>query len=100
MADKEAFLIIVSVDEPAGNAIGAARLNLAGLGFEYVHPVDLHLHLIAVRDDLDVGFTEHHEQVPGAGVLQIIRHVQVGVHPGPEYLQRPQLVQVGTLGRE
>lgn len=71
MADEEGLLVVVGVDEPAGDAVGAATLDLAGLGLEHVHTVDLHLHLIALGDDLDIRLPEHHEQVSSAGVLQV-----------------------------
>ena len=36
MADEEAFLVVVGVDEPAGDAVGAVAAHLAGIGMEHV----------------------------------------------------------------
>ena len=53
---------------------------------EDVDTVDPDLELLAVatvsldREDVDVRLSEDDEQVPLAGVLQIARHVEVGVH--------------------
>ena len=34
MADEEAFFVVVGVDEPAGDAVGAVAANFAGSGME------------------------------------------------------------------
>ena len=86
VADEEALLVVVGVDEPAGDAVGAVAADFAGVGVENVDAVDLYLDLARLgtvvldRDDLDVGFAEDHEQVALAGVLEVSGHVQVGVH--------------------
>ena len=41
MADEEALLVVVRVDEPAGDAFGAIAPHLAGVGVEDIHAVDL-----------------------------------------------------------
>ena len=48
MADEEALLVVVGVDEPAGDAVGAVAANLAGVGVEDVDTVDPDLELLAV----------------------------------------------------
>ena len=45
VADEEALLVVVGVDEPAGDALGAVAAHLAGVGVEDVDAVDLHLDL-------------------------------------------------------
>ena len=40
MADEEAFLVIVCVDEPAGDAVGAVAADFAGVGMKYIYPMD------------------------------------------------------------
>ena len=40
MADEEALLVVVGIDEPAGDAVDVARHDLAGLGFEDVDAAD------------------------------------------------------------
>ena len=48
MADEEALLVVVGVDEPAGDAVGAVAADLAGVGMEDIDAVDLDADL-AVR---------------------------------------------------
>jgi hypothetical protein len=48
-------------------------------------PPDLDGHVVAVDPEVDVGFTEHREQVAGAGLLELLAHKQVGVHPDQEH---------------
>ena len=84
VADEEALLVVVGIDEPAGDAVGAVAADFAGVGMEHVHAVELDLARLGAvvldRDDLDDGLAEDHEQVALAGVLQVAGHVQVGVH--------------------
>ncbi len=40
VADKEALFVVVGVDEPAGNAVGAVAADFAGLGMEHVHTMN------------------------------------------------------------
>ena len=85
MADEEAFFVVVGVDEPAGDAFGAVGADFAGVGVEYVHAVDLDLYFFTIGiEDVDVGFAEDDEEVAGAGVGQVVGHVEVGVHAGLE----------------
>ena len=88
MADEEALFVVVGVDEPAGDAVGAVADDFAGVGFEDVDSVDFDLDPIAELavdlDDVDVGFAKDHKQVASAGVLEIVGHVEIGVHAGFE----------------
>ena len=40
VAHEEAFLVVVGIDEPAGDAIGVVAADFAGVGVEDVHAVD------------------------------------------------------------
>ena len=40
MTDEETLFVVVGVDEPAGDAVGAVADDFAGLGFENIDPVD------------------------------------------------------------
>ena len=100
MADEEDFFVVVRVDEPSGDAVGVAAFDFAGLRFEDVDSVDLHLHLIRLAFDgqqVDVRFAEDHEQIAFAGVLQVFGHVQVGVHAGFEHRDAAQSVELGRV---
>ena len=101
MADEEALLVVVGVDEPGGDALGVAGADVAGVGVEHVDAVDLERDgVVALVEDVDVGLAEHDEQVALAGVLQLVGHVQVGVHLGLEDRQRPELGQLRGVGVE
>ena len=40
VADEKAFLVVVGVNEPAGDAVGPVRAYLSGLRMEHVYAVD------------------------------------------------------------
>ena len=48
VADEEALLVVVGVDEPAGDAVGAVAADFAGVGMEHVHTIDLDLDLVGL----------------------------------------------------
>ena len=81
VADEEALLVVVGVDEPAGDAVGAVAPHLAGVGVEDVHAVNPHADgVAAVLQDVDIGLAEDDEEVALAGVLEVAGHVEIGVH--------------------
>ncbi len=43
VADEEAFLVVVGIDEPAGDAVGAVAADFAGVGVEYIDAVNSYL---------------------------------------------------------
>src|SRR5580704_17822266 len=45
VADEEALLVIVGVDEPAGDSFRPVTADVAGAGVEHVHTVDFDLYL-------------------------------------------------------
>ncbi len=56
VADEERFLVVVRVDEPAGDAVGAGVDDFAGLGLEDVDAVDLDAEaVVGVVQQGDVG---------------------------------------------
>ena len=85
---KKLSLVVVGVDEPASDALGAVAPDLARVRVEDVDAVDLDLELLGSfpvapdREDVDVGLPEDDEEIPLAGVLEVVGHVQIGVHPG------------------
>ena len=49
VADEEALFVVVGIDEPAGDAVGAVAADFAGVRVEDVHAVDLHPDLGRLR---------------------------------------------------
>ena len=87
--------------EPAGDAVGAIGVDFASLGVEYVYTVHLNLNLIVHSvEDFDVRLAKNYEQVAFASVLQIVGHVQVGVHAGLEDRNSPKFVEFRRMGVE
>jgi hypothetical protein len=41
VADEDCFFVVIGVDEPTGNAVGAVASNFTRVGVEYINPVDL-----------------------------------------------------------
>ena len=99
MADEEALHVVVGVDEPAGDALGTVAAHFAGVGVEDVHTVDFYLeHAVAGVQDVDVRLAEDDEKVALAGVLQIVGHVQVGVHARLQHRNAAEFGEVGGMG--
>ena len=98
MADEEALFVVVGVDEPAGDPIGTVAADFAGVGVEHVHAVDLDADLSGLRrQDVDVRLAEDDEEIALAGVLQVVGHVQVGVHARLEHGDAAKLVELGGV---
>ena len=104
VTDEETLLVIVGVDEPAGDALGAVAADLAGVRVENVHAVYLDLELLGMdaanfnRDDVDVRLAEDDEEVSLAGVLEVVRHVEVGVHARLEHRDAPEFIELRSVG--
>jgi hypothetical protein len=65
VADEEALAVVIRVDEPAGNALGAVAANFASLGVEDIHTIDLHPNFpIFFWKDCDIRLAEDDEEVP------------------------------------
>ncbi len=99
MAHEEALLVVVGIDEPAGDAVSAVTADLASVGVEHVDAFDFYLYLTVIRiEDVDVGFAEDDEEVAFAGVFEVAGHVEVGVHARLEDRDPSQLVEVCGVG--
>lgn len=99
MADEEAFLVVVGVDEPAGDAVDTVAADFAGAGGEHVHALDLDSHLAVLNiDNVNVRFAEDHEQGALASVLEVIGHVQVGVHAYLEDRDAAEFLEFAGVG--
>jgi hypothetical protein len=92
VANEEALLVVIRVDEPQRDRIGAAGFDLAGLRLEYVDAVDLNPDVVcADRLDVDVRFAEN-------AVLCSMRH-QSGARRGPENMRITNLGgDIGSRG--
>ena len=56
MPDEEAFLVVVGIDKPAGDAVGVVAADLAGAGVEHVHALYAHAKgAVLLLDLLNVG---------------------------------------------
>ncbi len=98
MPDEEAFLVVVSVDKPAGDAVGAVATDLAGIGVEDIHTVDLYAHLaVFFRQENNIRLAEDDEEIAFTRVLEVAGHVQVGVHAGLEYGEAAELAEFGGM---
>ena len=65
---------------------GAVADDFTGLRFEDIYAFHLDAQLaILFGDEFDVRLTENDEQVAFASVLEILGHVQIGVHAGLEH---------------
>ena len=99
VAHEEAFLVVVGIDEPAGDAVGVVAADFAGVGVENVHAVDLDLDLTVLRvEDVDIRLAEDDEEVAFAGVLEVVGHVEVGVHAGLEDGNAAQFAELRGVG--
>jgi hypothetical protein len=52
VADEEAFFVVVGIDEPASDAVGAVATDFAGLGVEDIHAVQLDRVAVLLREEL------------------------------------------------
>src|ERR1043166_2196993 len=76
VADKEAFLVVIGVNEPARDPIGVIADHLAGLWLEDVHTanIDLDLALLSIQN-LDIRLAEYCEEISLPGILEVLDHV-------------------------
>ena len=93
VADEEALLVVVRINKPARNFVGAVAANFAGAWVEDIYAANLHFDLV-IRSVLnfDVRLAEDDKQVALARVLQVFGHVQVGVHACLQHRNAAQLV--------
>src|SRR5258707_1276944 len=71
VADEETLLVVVGVDEPAGDAIRAIAAHLTHIGIEDIHTPYPHPYLPTLHGAEDyIGLSEENEQIALAGVLE------------------------------
>jgi hypothetical protein len=96
---KEALHVLVSIDEPTCNAVGSVTDHFAGLWFEDIYSVDSYSNLsVRVGDQVDIWLSKDNEEISLAGVLEILCHMQIGIHPGYENGHVPERVELGGVG--
>src|SRR5664280_94040 len=95
MADEEALLVVISVDEPAGDTVRAVAPYLARARMKYVDAVHLHAQAaVLLGKQRNVRLPEDHEQVPLPGVLEVVGHMEVGVHARLEDRDTSELIEL------
>ena len=102
LTHKEALFVVIRIHKPAGDAVRIVGADLAGIGIEYVHAVDLDLD-VARFPAVGVGFLkngnirlyEDHKQIAFAVSLQLFAHVQVRVHACLEHGNPAELAKLG-----
>lgn len=99
MPNEEGFLVVVGVDKPASNTLCRVANDLTRLRLEYVNTIHLNLYLIVVAiQKLDIRLAKNNEQVPFTSILEILGHVQVGVHTSLEYWDSAELIELAGVG--
>jgi hypothetical protein len=98
VADEEALFVVVSVDKPTSNTVCAVAADFAGIWVEHIDTVNLHPHLTLFSEDGDVRLAEDNEEVTFTGVLEIVRHVQIGIHPCLEHRNPAKFVEFSSMG--
>ena len=98
MTHKEALFVVIGVDKPAGDAVGAVAAHFAAVGIKNINAVDLDLDLaVSGGEQGDVRLAEDDKEVAFAGVFKVAGHVQIGVHARLEDRQAPQLTKVSAV---
>ena len=70
VADEEAFLIVIGIDEPTRYAVGIVAVNLTCVRVKHIHSINLDLNLtVRCIFDFDVRLSEDDEEVAFAGVF-------------------------------
>ena len=83
VADEESVAVIVAIEEPTGDVLGGigAGAHLARRGVEDVDAFYANReHAAARRLDIHVGLSEYDEEIAGAGLFEMVGHVEVFVH--------------------
>src|SRR5665213_3120092 len=76
VADEEAFLVVVGVNEPAGNSIRAITADFAGIGVKNIHPIHLHAQFaVLLWQDRNVRLAKNDKEVSFARVFEVFGHV-------------------------
>ena len=92
MANEEALFVVISVNEPAGDAVGAVADHFTGLRLKDIHAIYLDPEVaILLGDEVDIRLAQDDEEIALAGILEIFGHVEVGVHAGLEHWYPPKL---------
>jgi len=100
VADEEALFVVVGIDETSRRCLQrrryAPRRCQDGKTSTPFDP-DLDLPFLGIQDG-NIRLAEDDEQVALAGVLQIIGHVQIGIHARLEDRDGAQLAEFRGLG--
>ena len=98
MPDEKTFFVVVGVDEPAGDPVCSVAADFARVGVEDVDSVHFDADLaVFLGDQGDIRFAEDDEQVSFAGILEVVGHVQVGIHAGFEDGESAEFAEFGRM---
>src|SRR5689334_16707844 len=99
MANEEALLVVVGIDEPAGDAVGTIAANLAGRRVEHVDALHMHAQRAVVQvQNVDVRLAEDDEEIALACGFELATHMEVGVHAGLEHRDASELAELAGVG--
>ena len=99
VADEEALLVVIAIDEPAGDAVGVVATDFAGVGMEHVDAFYFNLDLtVLCIEDINVRLAEDDEEVAFAGVLEVVGHVEIRVHARLEDRDTAESVELRSVG--
>ena len=89
---------MVGIHEPAGGAVRSVAAHLAGIRVEGINAVDTHLDaIVVILQNVHVGFAENDEQGALAGVPEVVRHVQVGIHARLQHRHAAEPVKLACM---
>ena len=92
---EETLLVIIGIDEPAGNIASVVAADFASVGMKHINAIDLKLDLVVIPvENIDIGFAKDNEKIAFARVLQIIGHVEIGIHSRFEYGNTTELIEL------
>src|SRR4051794_17090017 len=98
MPHEEALLVVVGVDEPAGDTLGAVTADFACRRVENINTLDVdHQSSVAFMQDFDVRLAENYEQVAFPGGLELAAHVEVRVHACLQDGNAPKLAEFARV---
>ena len=99
MTGEETLFVVIGIDEPAGNIASIIAADFASIGMKHINAIDLNLDLTIIRiENINIRFAKDNEEIAFAGILQVISHVEIGIHPRFEDRNATELVELRGMG--